>query len=374
MKIKSYFSRSVEDAMAMARQELGSEAMLVNSRRTPIEARHLGDYEVIFAVDLPGPAVEDSSDAPATAPGRTGESSARLSSELADLKREMENMRRLITRTAFTSAHWAGVSSDASDACAGFAAAEVLPELAREIISRAESRAGKAAVPFRQALAEELVSRFTTRPELGSGPERPRIVALVGPPGAGKTTTLVKLAANYGLAVRRPVVLFSADTYRVGAADQLRSYAAILGVGFQLLDTITALGQAIEESRGKDLIFIDTPGFGPGDLESAAPLAAFLAARNDIDTHLVVASSMKSADISRVVDTFEIFRPQRLLFTKLDETGSFGPILNETVRTGKPLSFLTTGQRIPEDLEEATAKRLADLVLAGQRALALSAA
>src|ERR1019366_1704059 len=90
---------------------------------------------------------------------------------------------------------------------------------------------------FQRALIEEISSRFTADATLGRSPAQPRIVALVGPPGSGKTTTLVKLAVNYGLAARRPVLLLSIDTHRVAAADQLRSFAAILGVGFQLLET-----------------------------------------------------------------------------------------------------------------------------------------
>ena len=122
------------------------------------------------------------------------------------------------------------------------------------------------------------------------------------------------------------------------------------------------------------MILIDTPGFGFGDMDHAHALARFLAGRSDIDTQLVLSSSMKSADLTRVVDSFEVFRPQRLLFTKLDETGSFGPILNEAARTGKPLSFFGTGQRIPEDLETASRSRVSELVLTGHRPRALSAA
>jgi flagellar biosynthesis protein FlhF len=217
-------------------------------------------------------------------------------------------------------------------------------------------------------------SRFSVQPTLGRNESQTRIVALAGPPGAGKTTTLVKLAVNYGLASRRPVLLLSMDTYRIAAAEQLRSYAAILGVGFQLLETVTSLAQAIEENRGKDLIFIDTPGYAYGDMDSAAGLARFLATRNDIDTHLVLSSSMKSADLSRMVDTFEIFGPQRLLFTRLDETGSVGPIFNEAVRTGKPLSFFATGQRIPEDMRAVDRAGLVNLILNGQPGQALCAA
>src|SRR5205807_2674874 len=148
---------------------------------------------------------------------------------------------------------------------------------------------------------------------LGRGEAKPHVVALVGPPGCGKTTTLVKLAVNYGLASRRPVMLLSMDTYRVAAADQLRSYSAILGVGFQVLETVASLAQTIEENRGKELIFIDTPGFAFGDLDAAADLAQFLSTRQDIDTQLVLPSSMKAPDLTRMVDAFEVFRPQRLL-------------------------------------------------------------
>ena len=175
----------------------------------------------------------------------------------------------------------------------------------------------------------------------------------------------MKLAVNYGLAARKPVLLLSMDTYRVAAAEQLRSYAAILGVGFQVLETVGALAQTIEESRGKELIFIDTPGLGFGDMEDSAALSHFLPHAEDIDTHLVLPASMKAADLPRMVDAFECLRPRRLLFTKLDETASYGPILNESARSRKPLSFFSTGQRIPEDLESAAVPRVLELVLGG---------
>ena len=384
MKIKSYYSRTVEDAMAAARQEMGPDAMLVNSRKAPPEARHLGEYEVVFAdrrrCRTPGGGLTE-------APGRarrvvSGSRRSlgdRLSMEVAELKKELEGMRRAITRTAYAPSQWIGVSQDISDAYAALTAAEVSPELAREIVQAAGDRLNGHRLPagrapqrtdgsaFQRALMEEVSSRFTADATLGRGPAQPRIVALVGPPGSGKTTTLVKLAVNYGLAARRPVLLLSMDTYRVAAADQLRSYAAILGVGFQLLETVASLAQAIEENRGKELIFIDTPGLAYGDLEDSESLAHFLATRGDIDTHLVLPASMKAADLSRMVDAFEILRPQHLLFTKLDETGSYGPIFSEAARSGKPLSFFTAGQRIPEDLEAASPERLLELVLPWRR-------
>lgn len=372
MRIKSYYAPTIEDAMAQARRELGPDAMLVNNRKSPPEAVHLGACEVVFAIDAPpaesGEPVQRDA-APPHAPGD------RLSAEVAELKRELEGMRRVLTRTAFGPAQWQGASATVSDGYALLSEAEVSPELAREVVEAAESRLGEGrpigsrvqqrpdGTVFHHALVEELESRFTTEPVLGKGPATPRIVALVGPPGSGKTSTLVKLAVNYGLTSRRPVLLLSADTYRVVAAEQLRSYAAILGVGFQVVETVTALAQAIEENRGKELIFIDTPGLSKGEWDESGGLTRFLATRPDIDTQLVLSASMKSADLTRVVDSFQAFAPQKLLFTKLDETSSFGPIFNEAVRTGKPLSFFANGQRIPEDLEVASSRRLTELIL-----------
>jgi flagellar biosynthesis protein FlhF len=414
MKIKSYYSRSVEAAMATARQEMGSEAMLVNSRKTPIEARHLGEYEVVFALAGASDSPQEASlqlagefaspPAASSAPGASSGASAssansgssafngssgfssynasssssvisdRVSIEVAALKKELEGMRQAITRTAYAPAQWVGVSQDISDAYAALSGAEVSPELAREIVQAAGSRVGSARVPasripqrvdgqaFRRALSEELTSRFTVDASLGRPGAQTRIVALVGPPGSGKTSTLVKLAVNYGLAARKPVLLLSTDTNRIAAADQLRSYASILGVAFQVLETVGALAQAIEENRGKELIFIDTPGLAPSELADADQLTRFLSTRTDIDTHLVLPASMKPADLARMVDAFQVLRPDHLLFTRLDETSSYGPIFTEAARTSKPLSFFCWGQRIPEDLEAATGERLLDLV------------
>jgi len=385
MKIKSYYSHSVEDAMASARQELGPEAMLLNTRKAPPETRHLGDYEVVFATLAP-----QSNDAPATptpaAPAPT--SAERLSQEFSELNKELEGMRRALTRTAYAPQQWSGMPQDVSDAFATLTAADVPADLAREIVQaagarlsggrtsalRSVSRLDGAAGNWQRALMEELQSRFSVDSTLGAGQSTPRILALVGPPGSGKTTTLVKLAVNYGLAARKGVVMLSTDTRRVGAVDQLRSYAAILGINVHVAETVGVLAQAIEENHGKELLFIDTPGLTAAEIADEAPLAHFLATRADIDTQLVLPASMKPADLTRTVDVFADFQPRRLLFTRLDETASFGPIFHEAARTTKPLSFFATGQRIPEDIEIAGRERLLELILTGQDGRARTAA
>jgi flagellar biosynthesis protein FlhF len=381
MRIKSYYSRSVEGALAAAREELGPEAMLLESRKAAPEARHLGEYEVVVALTSDAPAKHEPPEQ--SAPPRGD----RLSQDVAELKKELEGMRRAITRTAFAPPQWLSGAPDLSDAYAVLTANEVAPDLAREIVQGAESRLGGGSRlrvtqlkrppdsnAYQRALTQELESRFTVQPSLAKTESGSRITALVGPPGAGKTTTLVKLAVNYGLACRRPVLLISMDNFRIAASDQLRSYAGILGVGIHVLDTVSALAQTIEENRSKDLILIDTPGLGFAELSESSALARFLSTRADISTQLALAASVKPADLARMVDGYQAFKPQRLIFTKVDETASFGPILNEAVRTGLPLSFFATGQRVPEDLEEVTAARLTSMILAGQAARSRSVA
>jgi flagellar biosynthesis protein FlhF len=294
---------------------------------------------------------------------------ARLASEMAQMRRQLEGI-RLAMRSGLTAPRWLLPSSALADVFSALLTADISGEVAQAIVDRLHAQLEPAALEdpaaLDRALAAELEKCFTVDPSLGRGDATPRVAALVGPPGSGKTSTLVKLAVAHGLGARKSVQLLSLDNLRVAAAEQLRSYGSILGVGFQALETPAALAQALADHRSKPLILIDTPGFSLADMDGAADLARAFSARSEIDVHLVLSASMKSADLTRVVDAFEIFRPSKLLFTRLDETGSFGPIFCEAARTRKALSFLGTGQRIPEDLAPAGRGLLIDLILRDQ--------
>jgi flagellar biosynthesis protein FlhF len=365
MRLKSYFAATVEAALNLARQELGPEAMLVDSRRTGPDSRHLGDYEVVCAVfpettPANAPALPAAPRNPAPAAPYRAQSIDKLSQEVSELKRYMERMATTMSH-AGTGFNNLRAHPELADSFALLSAAEIDPAICHEIVRKLGEAAENA--DLNSLLAAEVDRRLAVDSRLGRSGARQAVMALVGPPGCGKTTTLVKLAAQYGLATRRPTQILSLDTYRVGAADQLRSYAAILGIGFQLLETTAALAQSLEEHRQKDLILIDTPGFGRHDLDGAEDMARFISTHPEIDTHLVLAASTKAADLTKTAELYRVFRPDKLLFTKLDETTTFGPILNLIAQTGKPVSFMAYGQQIPEDLESAAKPTLVELIL-----------
>ena len=366
IRVKSYFASTIPDAIEVARNELGADALFLNSRPSPPEALHLGVYEVVFGVHG-----EQRSAEPPSAAGATG---------VEDLRRTMDEIRTLLVRSSAIPSsrdrsrlvEQALLEAGLAPAIAAQIEESVTARLNRGLV-RDISRARKIhewdADSIVQQTIEEIESLFSVKPALG------RITALVGPPGAGKTTTLVKLAVTEGLMKRRPVRIVSADAERIGAADQLRSYAEILGVPFERVESPAGLGQAVDNAPEGHLVLIDTPGLGPALFESVGmDLAMFLSHRQNIDTHLVLTATTRPVDLEIAAKRFDAFRPAGLIFTRLDETDSTGSIAGEAIRSGKPVSWICAGQLIPEDIEPASKRRIAGALVHQLPALLRSAA
>jgi flagellar biosynthesis protein FlhF len=191
----------------------------------------------------------------------------------------------------------------------------------------------------------------------------PRIVALVGPTGVGKTTTIAKLAALYTVGRKAKIALVTIDTFRVGAVEQLKTYSRIMGVPLEVASTPKELEKALALHEDKDLVLIDTVGRSPKDHETIDNLREMLRSSSSIETHLCVAATTRERELRSIVESFSVLPIKRLLFTKLDESSSFGAIINLHLEKKLPLSYFTKGQRVPEDIEPATGKKVADLVL-----------
>lgn len=200
---------------------------------------------------------------------------------------------------------------------------------------------------------------------------RPLTIALVGPTGVGKTTTLAKLAASFKLRHRRNVGLVTADTYRIAAVEQLRTYANIIGLPLQVVLTPSEMRQAMHALSvgGCDVILVDTAGRSQHDVDRLAELKQFIDAANPHEVHLVLSSTASERVLLKEAEAFSHVGADRIVFTKLDEAVSFGMLVNVIRQIGKQLSFVTTGQEVPDHLEVGRAERLAELVIAGGESL-----
>ena len=190
-----------------------------------------------------------------------------------------------------------------------------------------------------------------------------KIAALLGPTGVGKTTTLAKIAAQCVLEKGISTAFITADTYRISAVEQLKTYADILGLPIAIVYTPDELKEAIQKFRQKQLILIDTAGRSQHNRRQMAELKEFLAVNQNIEKYLVLSATTKNEDAKDIIDKFSVCKPDKVIFTKTDETKSLGIILNILRRKEMRLSYLTNGQSVPDDIVPAEAGKLAELFL-----------
>ena len=190
-----------------------------------------------------------------------------------------------------------------------------------------------------------------------------RIVALLGTTGVGKTTTLAKIAAKFVLEQRSNVALITADTYRISAVEQLKTYSDILELPLEIVYNPQELASSIERHRNKELILIDTAGRSQHNEYQMKELDEFLRVNPRIEKHLVISATTKYTDARQIMSKFSQVAPDKVIFTKIDETGSLGMIVNLLHDSKYSLSYITTGQSVPDDIERANSDILTNFLL-----------
>ena len=192
--------------------------------------------------------------------------------------------------------------------------------------------------------------------------KRPKVVALIGPTGVGKTTTIAKLAAIQKLVNHASVALITADTYRIGAIEQLRTFASIADIPVEVVYRPTDMAHAMKKFAKKDIIFVDTVGRNQRSKKDLAELRKFVEAAKPDEIHLVLSASTSSKGLADVAEKFKSLQPNNLIFSKIDEAVTFGPLFNIAQRQKMNVSYLTTGQAVPEDILPADGIKFASLV------------
>jgi flagellar biosynthesis protein FlhF len=220
---------------------------------------------------------------------------------------------------------------------------------------------------FRRALRHEIAKRVQMSGPLPKAEGYPSIGLLIGPSGAGKTSAVAKLASHYRLEQGKSVALITFDTYRETAVEQVRRYAKVVGVPFACAVSARQVHEGLRRHTRVDLALIDMPGIGPRDLALAEELRQLLP-KDAVTTHLVLSASTREQELCRITRRLGDLPQLRLLFTKLDETESFGTIFEVAHRTGVPLSYWSIGRRVPGDIEVASSKRLAAFLTAERSA------
>lgn len=190
-----------------------------------------------------------------------------------------------------------------------------------------------------------------------------KVRIFVGPTGVGKTTTLAKLAAIFSLSKKKKVGFITSDTYRIAAVEQLRTYSEIINVPLSVIYSPLEFIDAVKKYKEKDIIMVDTAGRSHKDRYQLMELKPLLNEDIDSQVYLVISATTKMADCKEIIDSYGFLKDYKLLFTKIDETSSFGIILNTAYLTKKPLSYFTVGQNVPDDIEVADVNKIINSLL-----------
>ena len=234
------------------------------------------------------------------------------------------------------------------------------------------SKTKKADLPFDYLLAniyQKMVLKFGKSEGITPSEKGPRIVLFIGPTGVGKTTTIAKLAGRYCVEEKKKVALLTADTYRIAAAEQLRTYANILETPFRIIYTPEELQAAVEDYWDCDYIFIDTAGRShqnTDQLEKMKEMVAALKKPENYQVFLVLSATTKYRDLQKIADCYGKIADFELIFTKLDETEAVGNLLNMKLYTDAPIAYVTCGQNVPDDMEAFDPQKTVKQILGGK--------
>jgi len=408
MHVKRFEAADMPEALRLVKHELGPNAIILSTRQIKKGGGAFGIFgrsfvEVTAAADRE--AVEAPPSRPAPQPRPAAAPTRAYTPEVTDLTRVLDPLQRDVEEMKDLLQHMAlqerlappvnlhGLEREFTvvkrmveqlvrkqqDSVMPLFASTLMPcyqrllasgmdeTLARHLIEKAQNSLEPDKLSDASSVQEHL-AHLVMKSTPASGPLRapagePIVAAFVGPTGVGKTTTIAKLAAHYALGEKRQVALVTLDTYRIAAVEQLRLFAKIIGLPVDIALTADELAQTLRRHRDKEIVLIDTAGRSQRDALQMAELTSFFTDNQRVAVHLVLSATASIPNLSDTVARFKPLGLTSLLVTKLDESTAFGPLLSTALHTQLPMSYFTTGQRVPEDIEVATPERVVDLIL-----------
>lgn len=390
MEVKTYRAATMHEALAMVRRELGPDAAVLQAKEVPagkLLARLLGvrQIEVTASLGVNVPSrLAKRSQSESIASGAVGARKAAAGTASAtraalqpatdepvseEVRGQLNSLQTMVQELCRNTRR--GDARDLPDTLfrlfTDLIEADLSEDIARGLVEKVRAAAPDAELADLVLLKARVVRLIET--ELAAAgpiavtPGRCRLAALVGPTGVGKTTTIAKLAAEYRLKQKRNVGLITVDTYRIAAVEQLRTYADIIDLPMQVVSTPREMREAVKRMGGMDLILMDTAGRSPKDAVKIQELKAFLAEAAADEVHLVLSSVASARTLEQTAQRFVAVGTTSLIFTKLDEATGFGNLLPVVRSSGLPMSYVTNGQNVPDDIEIARVDRISRLIL-----------
>lgn len=382
MTVKTYSASSMQAAMAQVKQDIGEDALIISTRRIPKPPMDPYGKDTFQ--------IEASAARQAAKPANRKKNTVRnrdLRNLVAELDRpaldarpirDTRNIQQggLDFKDVRDILFWTGFNDDVLELMEGHKDAfRVYSKLlmsglsekrVKVLLKKGMDREDTTEEDFTLNVLKHLIGSVEAfDPFVGDGKtNKPvRVAAFIGPTGVGKTTTIAKLAAELCLKRKKRVGLVSVDNYRIGAVDQLKTYASIIGLPCIPAFTAEDLNNALKKLSSMDVILIDTAGQSHLDTKRMTQLKTILCSIPQVTRHLVISAAMGRLDMKEVVDHFDLLSPSSYVFSKVDETRRCGRIVDQMMDRHMPLSFITNGQEVPEDLIVASPKYVLQLLL-----------
>lgn len=358
MKIKTFIAPSMQEGMVLIRKEMGANAVIIDTKKRR-QKGFMGFFqprllEITAAVD--GEAVQAAPEV---------QEIPEMAAAYQLLDEELNQIKSMVRKLAENQAR--GTAAQKENGISEYwlnrlVDNDVDRDYAVEILNaiQAASKGKKLKDDFLHTVILNAIKNSLKTCRI---PPDTKYVSFVGPTGVGKTTTLAKLAADFHFKKGKKVAMITVDTYRIGAVDQLRTYAEITGIPLEVVYSVKEMPQALESFSDCDLVFIDTAGRSAKNSLQIAEMAQYINSLENNTVFLVISATTKLRDLHRIAQAYRRSNYNGLIVTKIDETETYGTILNLSRLTKLPIAYITVGQNVPDDIEPADAGRLAQLVL-----------
>ena len=387
MKIKKYVVKNIKDAISQMKKDLGKGAYILSQRKVlrkgTFNLSNVEMIEVTAAIDKIKGGKENISSTLLSRTHISSGSSREVQQEKDDVLGKLRPQPSLLPSAASPPAPApAPASPPGFDGYSQFkdiffrlfmdlVESGVEKKLAENLVYSLQHRDGAANITdipqLKRKLFHLLESSISLPAPLNLEEGKRKIVVMVGPTGAGKTTTIAKLSSYFKLMESKKIALLSIDSYRIGADVHLKTYADILDMPFYSVYNEKELRFRIDNLGEFDLLFIDTTGRSPNDKKGLLIMEKHLSGvpREEKEVYLILSASTKSSDLYFIYEKYSLFNPDKLIFSKIDETLSLGNLFNLKMKADIPAAYFTNGQRVPEDIEIAYPDEFARRVFLG---------